>query len=243
MAVFWGVFRYSAASKIAETSEKPKQGKFAEANKPNLPKQISRSKEKFWELQLERVRFSVETNRSVFCSSWILRLAKSFSPPPNRASAEAPLVSGRGRRARALYHSVPTTHTQVQHHLHFLQNQATNTTPTHQPHATYKPTHPNPLTASPRITSAAGKVVCFCAMPPRPGLTGESRPLRSRLSTRGGGTQTPTSHTSPKRLECPRTGIAHANRVKQLPRIRFQFSKLAPCLLPLLSILESCTQK
>ena len=113
MAVFWGVFRYSAASKIAETSEKPKQGKFAEANKPNLPKQISRSKEKFWELQLERVRFSVETNRSVFCSSWILRLAKSFSPPPNRASAEAPLVSGRGRRARALYHSVPTTHTQV----------------------------------------------------------------------------------------------------------------------------------
>ena len=138
MAVFWGVFQYGAASEIAETSEKPKQGKFAEANKPNLPKQISRSKENFWELQLERVRFSVETNRSVFCSSWILRLAKSFSPPPNRASAEAPLVSGRGRRARALYHSVPTTHTQVQHHLHFLQNQATNTTPTHQPHATYK---------------------------------------------------------------------------------------------------------
>ena len=51
----------------------------------------------------------------------------------------------------------------------------------------------------------------------RSGLTGESRPLRSRLSTRGGGTQTPTSHTRPKRLECPRTGIAHANAPHKFP--------------------------
>ena len=138
-----------------------------------------------------------------------------FLPTSNAASCGVGVRTWRGTASTV---SPRPTHTpQVQHHLQTLHNQATTTTTTHRTHATYIPTHPYPLTASPRITSAAGKDVCFCAMPPRPGLTGESRPLRSRLSTRGGGTQTPTSHTSPKRLECPRTGIAHANAPHKFP--------------------------
>ena len=140
----------------------------------------------------------------------------SFLPIRNAASCCVGRIRPKERTASTV--SPRPTHThQVQHHLQTLHNQATTTTTTHRTHATYIPTHPYPLTASPRITSAAGKDVCFCAMPPRPGLTGESRPLRSRLSTRGGGTQTPTSHTSPKRLECPRTGIAHANAPHKFP--------------------------
>ena len=161
-----------------------------------------------------RVRFGkqVFTTESDLPSIW---LSSPFLPTSNAASCGVGVRTWRGTASTV---SPRPTHTpQVQHHLQTLHNQATTTTTTHRTHATYIPTHPYPLTASPRITSAAGKDVCFCAMPPRPGLTGESRPLRSRLSTRGGGTQTPTSHTSPKKPECPRTGIAHANAPHKFP--------------------------
>ena len=192
--VFWGGHRRGAASKAADGAE-------AENSKAVFS----------WSLQVhESVLHYAKRNPTCHRSS-------PLSPLPTTNAAISGVVV-RPRRGTASTVSPRPTHThQVQHHLQTLHNQATNTTTTHRTHATYIPTHPYPMTASPRITSAAGKDVCFCAMPPRPGLTGESRPLRSRLSTRGGGTQTPTSHTSPKKLECPRTGIAHANAPHKFP--------------------------
>ena len=82
----------------------------------------------------------------------------------------------------------------------------------------------------------------LCHAPP-PWVDGRISPVEiASIDSRWRYTDPHFAH-EPKETRVPPDWHCSRKSREQMPRIRFQFSKLAPCLLPLLSILESCTQK